>query len=132
VNSDEHGNNARPDENGEDVDQREYKSLIDPLLYHTATRPDIQFTVCLCSCFEASPRSSHRIAVQRVFRYLKYTLEFGIWYSASSSLDLVGFSDAFLRVAGLTKKALLVHVIFLDLLLFVGLHANNLLFHNPP
>jgi hypothetical protein len=94
VNSDEHGNNARPDENGEDVDQREYKSLIDPLLYHTATRPDVQFTVCLCSCFEASPRSSHRIAVQRVFRYLKYTLEFGIWYSASSSLDLVGFSDA--------------------------------------
>jgi hypothetical protein len=26
--------------------------------------------------------------------YLKYTPEFVIWYSASSSLDLAGFSDA--------------------------------------
>jgi hypothetical protein len=37
------------------------------------------------------PRSSHQTSVQRIFRYLKHTLEFGIWYYASSSLDLVGF-----------------------------------------
>jgi hypothetical protein len=49
--------------------------------------------VCLCTCFQASSRSSHQTAVQRIFRYLKYTLEFGIWYCASS-LDLVDFSDA--------------------------------------
>jgi isopentenyldiphosphate isomerase len=30
-----------PDENGEAVDQREYKSMIGSLLYLTATRPDI-------------------------------------------------------------------------------------------
>jgi hypothetical protein len=82
-----------PDEDGEAVDQREYKSMIDSLLYLTATRSDIQFTVGLCACFQASPRSSHRTAVQRIFRYLKHTPEFGIWYSASS-LDHVGFSDA--------------------------------------
>jgi hypothetical protein len=35
-------------------------------------------------------------------------------------------------VVGLTEKALLVHVIFLDLLLFLGLLANDLLLHNPP
>jgi hypothetical protein len=40
-----------PDENGEAVDQREYKSMISSLLYLTATRSDIQFTVCLCACF---------------------------------------------------------------------------------
>jgi hypothetical protein len=34
------------------------------------------------------------VTVQRIFRYLKHTPEFGIWYSACSSLDLVGFSDA--------------------------------------
>jgi hypothetical protein len=43
--------------------------------------------------FQASARSSHRTAVQRIFQYLKHTLKFGIWYSVSSSLDLVGFSD---------------------------------------
>jgi hypothetical protein len=40
-----------PDENGEAVDQREYKSMIDSLLYLSTTRSDIQFTMCLCACF---------------------------------------------------------------------------------
>jgi hypothetical protein len=82
------------DEDGEAVNQREYRSMISSLLYLTVTRPDIQFTVCLYARFQASPRSSHWMTIQRIFRYLKYTLEFGIWYSASSSLDLVGFSNA--------------------------------------
>jgi hypothetical protein len=82
------------EEDGEPVDQREYRSMIGSLLYLTATRPDIQFVVGLCMRFQASPRSSHQMAAQRVFRYLKHTPEFGIWYSASSSLDLVGFSNA--------------------------------------
>jgi hypothetical protein len=40
-----------PDEDGEAMDQREYRSMIDSLLYLTATRPDIQFVVGLCSRF---------------------------------------------------------------------------------
>jgi hypothetical protein len=67
-----------PDENGEAVDQREYRSMISPLMYLTVTRPDIQFTMCLCARFQASPRSSHRMIVQQNFRYLKHTLEFEI------------------------------------------------------
>jgi hypothetical protein len=82
-----------PDEDGEAVEQREYRSMIGSLLYLTVTRSDIQFTVGLCTRFQASPRSSHRTAVQQVFRYLKHTPKFGIWYSASS-LDLVRFSNA--------------------------------------
>jgi hypothetical protein len=39
------------DEDGEVVDQREYKSMIGSLLYLTATRPNIQFAVRLCACF---------------------------------------------------------------------------------
>jgi hypothetical protein len=40
-----------PDEDGEAVDQREYRSMIDSLLYLTVTQPDIQFTVSLCARF---------------------------------------------------------------------------------
>jgi hypothetical protein len=60
-----------PDEDGEAVDQREYRSMIGSLLYLTATRLDIQFTVCLCACFQASPHTSHHQAVQRIFKYIK-------------------------------------------------------------
>jgi hypothetical protein len=43
-----------PDENGEAINQREYRSMIGSLLYLMATRPDIQFTVCLCARFQSS------------------------------------------------------------------------------
>jgi hypothetical protein len=59
------------DENGKTVDQREYRSTIGSLLYLTMTWSDIQFTVYLCACFQASPRSSHRTTVQQIFRYPK-------------------------------------------------------------
>ncbi|WVZ94379.1 LOW QUALITY PROTEIN: hypothetical protein U9M48_040278 [Paspalum notatum var. saurae] len=62
--------------------------------YSTTTRPDIQFAVCLCARYQASPRTSHRQAVKRIFRYLKFTPELGLWYSSGSSLFLRGFSDA--------------------------------------
>jgi hypothetical protein len=93
------------DENGEAVDQREYRSMIGSLLYLTVTRSDIQFTMCLCARFQASTCSSHRMAVQQIFSYLKHTPEFGIWYSASSSLDLVGFSDTYFAGCGIDRKS---------------------------
>jgi hypothetical protein len=52
-----------PDEDGEAVDQREYRSMIGSLLYLTVTQSDIQFVVCLCACFQASPHTSHYQAV---------------------------------------------------------------------
>jgi hypothetical protein len=94
-----------PDEDGEAVDQREYRSMIGSLLCLIATRPDIQFTVGLCARFQAFPRSSHRTAVQRVFRYLKHNPEFEILYFASFSLDLVGFSDADFTGCGIDRKS---------------------------
>jgi hypothetical protein len=52
------------DEIGEAIDQKEYMSMIVSRLYLTMTRPDIQFAVCLCTCFQASPCSLHRQVVQ--------------------------------------------------------------------
>jgi hypothetical protein len=66
------------DEDGEAVNQREYRSMIGSLMYLTATQSDIQFVMGLCARFQASPCSSHRTTVQRIFRYLKHTPEFGI------------------------------------------------------
>jgi hypothetical protein len=94
-----------PDEDGEAVNQKEYMSMIGSLLYLTAIRPNIQFAMCLCVCFQACPRTSHRQAVQRIFRYLKQTLQFGIWYSTSSSLDLVDFLDADFLGNGIDRKS---------------------------
>ncbi|WVZ52637.1 hypothetical protein U9M48_003677 [Paspalum notatum var. saurae] len=82
------------DEDGEAVDQKEFRGTIGSLLYLTATRPDIQFAVYLCAHYQASPRISYRQVVKRIFRYLKFTPELGLWYSSGSSLSLRGFSHA--------------------------------------
>jgi hypothetical protein len=59
----------------------------------------------MCMRFQSSPGSSHRMAVQQISRYLKHTPEFGIWYSTSSSLDLVGFSDTDFVGCGIDRKS---------------------------
>ena len=93
------------DEDGEAVDQKEYQCMIGTLLYLTATRPDIHFAVCLCACFQASPRTSHRQAVKRIMRYLHFTFEFGLWYFSSSALSLCGYSDADFAGCRLDQKS---------------------------
>jgi hypothetical protein len=93
------------DEEGEHVDQKEYRSMNGSLLYLTATRPNIQFSVCLCARFQVSPRTSHRQEVKRIFRYLRHTPNSGLWYSASSSLALHGVSDADFAGCRLDRKS---------------------------
>jgi hypothetical protein len=67
------------DKDGEPVDQKECWSMIGSLLYLTATRPDIQFVVCLCARFQVLLRTSHHQAVKWIFRYLRYTPELHLW-----------------------------------------------------
>jgi hypothetical protein len=113
------------DEKGELMDQKEYWSMIGSLLYLTATRPNIQFSVCLCTRFQVSLRTSHRQAVKRIFRYLRHTPDFGLWYSASSSLALHGFSDADFARCWLDRKSTLGLASFWDLLWCLGSPANS-------
>jgi hypothetical protein len=82
------------DKEGEAVDQKKYRSMIGSLLYLTAMRPDIQFAVYLCAHFQSSSRTSHHQVVKRIMRYLHFTPKFGLWFSASSSLSLCGYSDS--------------------------------------
>jgi hypothetical protein len=93
------------DEEGEHVDLKEYRSMIGSLLYLTATRPDIQFSVCLCARFQVAPRTSHWQVVKRIFRYLRHTRDFGLWHSASSFLALNVFSDADFAGCRLDRKS---------------------------
>jgi hypothetical protein len=61
------------DEGGNLVDQTLYCSMISSLLYLTASRSDIMFSVCMCSRFQANPKIAHLSVVKRFLRYLKYT-----------------------------------------------------------
>ncbi|GJW07734.1 retrovirus-related pol polyprotein from transposon TNT 1-94 [Tanacetum coccineum] len=55
------------DEECESVDSTKYQGMIGSLLYLTASRPDIMFSVCLCARFQEAPKTSHLEAVKRIF-----------------------------------------------------------------
>ncbi|KAH9649211.1 hypothetical protein KPL70_025897 [Citrus sinensis] len=66
------------DEKGKEVDIKMYRDMIGSLLYLTANRPDIMFSVCLCARFQSCPKESHLLAVKRIFRYLSGTIDIGL------------------------------------------------------
>nr|GFB63775.1 hypothetical protein [Tanacetum cinerariifolium] len=55
------------DGTGKDVELHLYRSMIGSLMYLTASRPDIMFTVCACARYQVTPKECHLHAVKRIF-----------------------------------------------------------------
>jgi hypothetical protein len=78
------------DEGGKLVDLKLYRSMIGSLLYLTASRLDIMFSVCMCTRFQAAPKECHLTAIKRIMRCLNYSLNIGLWYPKGAQFELVG------------------------------------------
>ncbi|GJV92767.1 hypothetical protein Tco_1540580 [Tanacetum coccineum] len=98
-------NNLGPDLNGKAINETQYRGMIGSLMYLTASRPDIQFSTCLCARYQANPKESHLIAVKRIFRYLKGTPSLGLWYPKCSGFDLKGYSDSDYAGCNMDRKS---------------------------
>lgn len=81
------------DDSSGKVDSKVYRVMIGSLLYLTASRAYILFSVCLCAIFQSNLRESHLSVVMRIFRYLKASTNLGLLYKKSNDYKLVGFCD---------------------------------------
>nr|GFC22756.1 uncharacterized mitochondrial protein AtMg00810-like [Tanacetum cinerariifolium] len=81
------------DKKGKAVDPSHYHGMIGTLLYLTASRPDLQFAICMCARYQARPTEKHVHAVKRIFRYLRGTVNRGLWYPKDSSVALTACQD---------------------------------------
>ncbi|GJY36036.1 hypothetical protein Tco_0421414 [Tanacetum coccineum] len=86
-------------ESNEIINIKESKShplenVIGSLLYLTASRPDIMFSVCLCVRFQEDPKTFHLEAVKRIFRYIKGTTHLGLWYPKGSDIETVVYAES--------------------------------------
>ena len=79
---------------GKSVDPSLYRSMIGSLLYLTASRPDISYSVEVCARYQVNPKESHMTTLKRIIKYVKTIAEFGMWYSKDTSDVLAGYSDA--------------------------------------
>ena len=79
------------DPSGESIDVTLYRNMIGCLLYLTASRPNIAFSVGVCSRFQSYPKISHLNVVKRIIKYVSRTCDYGLFYSKESNLSLAGF-----------------------------------------
>ncbi|GJW50391.1 retrovirus-related pol polyprotein from transposon TNT 1-94 [Tanacetum coccineum] len=76
------------------VDQTRFRSMVGSLMYLTASRPDLVFVVCMCARYQASLTKNHLDALKWVFRYLRGTINWGIWYPKDTAMALTAYADA--------------------------------------
>ncbi|GJV29938.1 retrovirus-related pol polyprotein from transposon TNT 1-94 [Tanacetum coccineum] len=87
-------NKLDEDIQGIPVDATLYHGMIGSLMYLTSSRPDLIYAVCLCARYQEKPTEKHLNAVKRIFRYLKGTINMGIWYSKDTDMSLTAYADA--------------------------------------
>ena len=66
-----------------EVDHTMYRSMIGSLLYVTATRPNVMQAEGLVARLQSSPKEMHVTTVKIIFKYLKGTMDYGLWYPKS-------------------------------------------------
>nr|GEX19574.1 hypothetical protein [Tanacetum cinerariifolium] len=81
------------DLSGNPVDQTDYRSKIRSLMYLTSSRPDIVQAVRFCARYQSRLTEKHIKEVKRIFRYLRGTVNMGLWYPKGSSFELTAFLD---------------------------------------
>ncbi|KAJ9545265.1 hypothetical protein OSB04_024972 [Centaurea solstitialis] len=104
------GNKIGPDHEGKDVDLRTYRGMVGSLMYLTTSRPDIMFATCVCARYQAKPKESHLAAVKRIFRYLKGTPYYGLWYPKGLGFELQAYSDADYGGCNMDRKSTSGHI----------------------
>nr|GEV46063.1 putative ribonuclease H-like domain-containing protein [Tanacetum cinerariifolium] len=82
------------DQNGTPVDATKYRSMIGALMYLTSSIQVIVHATCLCARYQAKLTENHLKEVKRIFRYLRGTVNMGLWYTMDSGFKLTGFSYA--------------------------------------
>ncbi|GKD58842.1 hypothetical protein Tco_1296351 [Tanacetum coccineum] len=79
---------------GTPTDQTKYRSMIGGLMYLTASRQDIAFATFVCARYQTHPIEKYLKEVKRIFRYLRQTINMGMWYSKDFVFELIAYSDA--------------------------------------
>nr|GEY13459.1 hypothetical protein [Tanacetum cinerariifolium] len=82
------------DGDSNDVDVHLYRSMIGSLIYLTASRLNFMFAVCACARFQVTPKASHLLAVNRIFKYLKGKPTLGLWHPRDYPFELVAYTDS--------------------------------------
>jgi hypothetical protein len=63
-----------------------YRFIVKNLIYITITRPNLNYTIGVVSQFKQTPQKSHLDVVKHILKYIKHTMQHGIFYEVGSHL----------------------------------------------
>ena len=67
--------------------------MIGNLLYITTSHHDIMQVVGIVGHYQSAPKQSHLAAIKRIFKYLKGTMTYGLWYPRNQNFQLTTYSN---------------------------------------
>ncbi|GJV68323.1 ribonuclease H-like domain-containing protein [Tanacetum coccineum] len=73
-----------------------YDELLNFLIskgFTKASRPYLVHATYYCARYQARPTENHLKEVKQIFRYLKKSINMGLWYMKDSGFELTAFSD---------------------------------------
>ena len=81
------------DEDGDNVFDKLYRSIIGTLLYHIASRPDIQLSVRICARFQSNLKQPCFNTIKRILRHLVGITNLGLQYKKGTICAVTSYCD---------------------------------------
>ncbi|GJS24625.1 retrovirus-related pol polyprotein from transposon TNT 1-94 [Tanacetum coccineum] len=83
------------------LSQKFFKGTLDPTLFlrrqgkdiSPNNNPDLTFSVCMCARYQAKPTEKYLHAIKRIFKYLRGTVNKGLWHLKDSSIALTAYAN---------------------------------------
>ena len=76
------------DYDSKEVEQTTYRSIFGKIQYIVHTGPDIALAVGMVARFSMNPKDNYKMVIKRIMRYLKGTIEYGVWYNKRHNFEL--------------------------------------------
>jgi hypothetical protein len=67
--------------------------MIGSILYITTSRLDIMHAFGMVGRYQSAPKQSHFLVLKRIFKSLKETMNYGLWYPKNQNFQLSVYSD---------------------------------------
>jgi len=105
-----------------------YRRIVGSLIYITITRQNVSYGVGMVSQFMQTPRKPHLDAVRHILRYIKHTLQCGIFYETKNQ-QVHGYTMLIGLAMFQIEDQLVVSCFLLKVVLLVGVVRNNQQLH---
>ena len=108
-----------------------YRSMIGSLLYLTANRPNLCYSVGVCARYQASLKDSHLLEVKKIIKYISGTTYYSLRYTKNTTISQVGYCIVIGLETQKIGRVLLEDNFSLETTLCLGLAKTKTTYHFP-